>query len=152
MYKIKVSYSTGNSFGSHDTDDYLELSWKDLDIAKENLIYIKEHYDMYMALNGYASRKSKGSQLELNKDKDWFVNVPKLYCISQNRAIDENQKERYKDDWEYRVDEYYAESALKLKADNGNYMQMSAFWCGYFESLQEVEIVLDKSDMKISFY
>lgn len=42
MYRIKISYSTGNSFGSEDTWDYLELTWKNLDVAKENLQRIKE--------------------------------------------------------------------------------------------------------------
>lgn len=149
MYKINISYSTGDSFGSHNTTDFLDLTWKDLNIAKENLVYIKEHYEMYQSLNGY-SRKSI-NYFDLNKDKDWFVYMPKLFCKSQNRAIDENQKDRFPDDWEYRPDQYYAECCLKLKADNGNFMQMTAFWCGYFECLNEIEIVPDESDMKISF-
>jgi hypothetical protein len=53
--------------------------------------------------------------------------------------------------WGYRPDEYYATNCLKLKADNGNSMQLSAFWCGYFETLYGAEIEADDSDMKISF-
>ena len=52
----------------------------------------------------------------------------------------------------YNIDAYFATNCLKLKTDNGKLMQMSAFWCGYFEKLQEVEIVLVETDMKISFY
>ncbi len=28
MYRIKISYLTGDSFGTQDTYDYLELNWK----------------------------------------------------------------------------------------------------------------------------
>ena len=59
MYRIKISYSTGNSFGSDDTWDYLELTWKDLDIAKENLQRIKEHYTLYEGVDGYRTNKPK---------------------------------------------------------------------------------------------
>lgn len=153
MYSIKISYATGNSFGSSDEVDFLELTWKNLDIAKENLRAIKEHYDMYQLVDGYSTARSNRRQnIENNKDKEWFVNKPKLFCTSQNRAIDENQKDKFPNDWEYRIDDHYAVYCLKLKADNGNLMQISAFWCGYFESLHEAEIIPIESDMKISFY
>jgi hypothetical protein len=47
MYKIKIEYKTGNSFGSHDETDYLELEFKDLKVAEENIIRIKNHYEYY---------------------------------------------------------------------------------------------------------
>lgn len=141
-YIIKVSYSTGDSFGSDDTYTNIELTWKDLSIAKENLQRIKEHYVLHN-----LSR----SKFNINdyKDKPWFVYEPKLFSISMNRAIDESQKKE--GDYEYRADEYYYQHCLKLKADNGNEMQISAFWCGYFEQLHQIEIELDKSDMIITF-
>lgn len=43
-YKIEISYRTGNSFGGEDEISELELTWKNLDIAKENLQAIKEHW------------------------------------------------------------------------------------------------------------
>ncbi len=54
-YKIKLYYSTGNSYMSEDVYDYLELTWKNLNIAKENLQRIKEHYAMHRELDGYNS-------------------------------------------------------------------------------------------------
>jgi len=45
-YKIKISYSTGDSLHNYDTEDTLEISWNDLNVAKQNLKFIKEHYDM----------------------------------------------------------------------------------------------------------
>jgi len=46
-YKIKYEYKTGNSFGSHDEESILEYDWEDLEIAKESLRRIKEHYKWY---------------------------------------------------------------------------------------------------------
>jgi hypothetical protein len=124
-YRIKITYQTGNSFISHNVYEYLDLSWKNLDVAKENLKRIKEHYDMYCIVDGYVTPKGKIHLFKMNEDKDWFVNIPTL------------TKEE-----EYRPDFHYATYCLFIKADNGNKMQMSAFWCGYFEKLIEIEIVL----------
>ena len=149
-YRIKISYCTGNSFGSEDTWEYLDLTWKNLDVAKENLKRIGEHYTMYTDLEGY--RTNKYELFDKNKDKEWFVYKPKLFCISSNNAIVEKDKKKVGDgNWEYRPDDYYAGHCLKLKADNGNTMQISAFWCGYFETLHEAEIEVNNDDMKIKF-
>ena len=66
-YRIKISYQTGNSFGSEDTTDYLEITWDDIDIAKENLQRIREHYEMYKELDGYRINGSRQSIFEKNK-------------------------------------------------------------------------------------
>ena len=151
-YRIKISYSTGDSLGSQDTYDYLELTWTNIDIAKENLLRIKEHYEMYRDLKDFRSKSTQEKGFSKNKDKEWFVNVPKLYCISSGNAIEErHKKEVGEGNWEYRPDDYYARYCLKLKADNGNSMQIRAFWCGYFETLYEAEIESDNGDTKISF-
>jgi hypothetical protein len=151
-YRINISYRTGGSFGNSDENQLLELSWSDLDVAKENLLRIQEHYTMYRSINDSYSKKSKETEFTENIDKPWFVFVPKLFCISSNRAIDEKDKEKVGEgDWEYRPDDYYAENCLNLKTDSGNEMQMTAFWCGYFESLYSAEIIPDRSDMKITF-
>ncbi len=153
MYNIKIEYRTGDSFGSEDMTEEIEGSWSNLEIAKENLNSIAEHYKMHQDINNnYRSKKSKYQWFEENKNKSWFVNKPKLFCISSNNAIDEKDKKRVgKDNWEYRPDDYYAEYCLKLKCDNGEYMQISAFWCGYFEALYSAEIVIDNKGMKITF-
>ena len=153
MYRIKVSYCTGNSDGSEYTYDYLELTWKNLDIAKENLQRIKEHYDLYQKVDGYKTNKTKYQSIKECEDKPWFCyGTPKLFCISTNNAIDEKYKAKVGDNnWEYRPDEYTSLYCLKIKADNGNEMQMGAFWCGYFEQLNEIEIEIDDSDFKIRF-
>jgi len=151
-YRILLSYSTGDSFGSRDGTDYLELSWDNLDIAKENLARIKEHYEMYSDIESYSSKRRKEEWFKLNAEKDWFVNVPKPYRISTNNDISESMINQIDpSDIDSRPDEYCATHYLKLKADNGNEMQMSAFWCGYFESLYGAEIDFDSKDPDMYF-
>jgi hypothetical protein len=131
MYKILLSYSTGDSFDTEDTSDYLELSWNDLDIAKQNLKRIGEHYRVYNLYDKMSNKydlkyldKKDIDLFESRKSKDWFV------------ADKDSYTERY---------------SLILKTDAGKDWKISAFWCGYFEHLQSAEIVLDKSDLKITF-
>ncbi len=50
MYKIKYSYKTGDSFGNEDRESLLEYEWEDLDVAKEALRRIKEHYVWYESI------------------------------------------------------------------------------------------------------
>jgi len=150
-YRIKISYSTGDSFHNEDAEQTLELTWKNLDIAKENLQRIKEHYQMKEDIHRYNSKLTLWQWYEKNKDKEWFVNKPKLFSKKHDHALDDNEKTKKavgEGNWEYRPDSYFAEHCLYLKADNGNQMQLSAFWCGYFESLYGAEIEVDNSDMK----
>lgn len=58
MYKIKYTYQTGDSFHTEEREDLLEYEWKDLDVVKECLKRIREHYKWYQSLeNTYAFRK-----------------------------------------------------------------------------------------------
>ena len=120
-YRIQYNYNTGDSFNTYsDIERYLELTWKNLDVAKENLKRIREHYNQYKEINSYSySKKNREDILGENKDKDWFV------------------KEN--------------ENCIILYTDDNKPFQFWAPWCGYFESLNHVEIVPTYSDMKIIF-
>ncbi len=133
MYKIKINYNTGDSFGTEEgLETTLEFTWKSLQIAKENLIRIKEHYEYYQLLNkkySTLSKKEIEKQIKIAKSKDWFTTS------------------EYNRDGEY---------ALVLKTDDGTSCQISTtMWVGYFESLNYAEIVLvsaeNDNNMKISF-
>jgi len=41
-YTIKITYMTGNSFGSHQEEDEIPLTWKDVKAAKKALLWIKQ--------------------------------------------------------------------------------------------------------------
>lgn len=79
MYKIKVKYSTGNSFGSYEEEEILEIEWQSLDLAKKNLQYIKEHYDMTESISNYL--KSNDPKLDQYRDKIWFNAEDYVYTM-----------------------------------------------------------------------
>ena len=122
-YKIKIDYQTGNSLHQHDTHDFLELSWDNLEIARENLKAIALHYQMYKELEYEYSLDDKYEVLNKYSNNWWFV-----------------EADRYNE----------SQHCMKLKADNGNLMQQSNFWCGYFELLYGAEIKSDTNDMKFT--
>jgi hypothetical protein len=49
-YKIKYSYCTGDSFSTQEGESVLEFEWTNLDIAKESLKRIVEHYKWYQSM------------------------------------------------------------------------------------------------------
>lgn len=71
-YRIKIEYKTGNSFRTFNTEDYVECSWEKLEVAKENLARIKEHYKYYQSCHDYyLSREIKDIKKEAEK-KPWY--------------------------------------------------------------------------------
>jgi hypothetical protein len=129
-YKIHYEYQTGDSFGHHDENGDIEVKWDNLDIAKENLQRIKEHYQYYCELHGsrpYETPNQWGKTIEGIKTKyrhkPWFV-------------------EQY-------------DLCLMLKSDEGKEFQYYTSWCGYFEELYGVKIQLndpsDEDGMSFSF-
>lgn len=116
QYKIRVDYNTGDSFHSeHNVEGWLEPTWTSLEIAKENLQRIKEHYEYYDKLNNNYEWRNK-SDKEIKKFKKeiskkvWFA--PKY------------------------------EFNLMLKTDEGKEFEFSAsLYCGYFERLNSAEII-----------
>lgn len=131
-YEIKYYYQTGNSFGSEDVESRLEMSWENLDVAKQNLQRIKEHYEMVKAIDAakWEIRMGKGKREDITvqyENKDWFVNH-KDYTTRENCII--------------------------LYSDSGKPWQFWCPWCGYFEHLHYAEIIIkdiENNDMKITF-
>ncbi len=122
-YQIKYCFNTGDSFGSEERESVLELEWEKLSVAKENLKRIDAHYKYYKALNGYSTNKKSRSELiKDNKYFDWFVDYKDLH-----------------------------EHCLILYSDDGGTFQLSAPWCGHFESLISTEIINKKEDMKFTY-
>ncbi len=124
-YKIKCTYDSGDSLSNeYGLVEVLDLTFSIIDNAKENLIRIKEHYEFYLARSKHHRTKKEDKKiLEEAKQKDWFVE-----------------------------DKYDCYSALMLKADNGNTVQISAPWCGYFEKLTCAEVIdTTLEDARIEF-
>lgn len=166
-YQIKVNYETGDSFGYENASTRLELTWKNLDVAKQNLQRIKEHYQQYKEihdLRGYI-KKDKLTLFELleqNRTKDWFVYKDRWIAykkdITDYWAVDESQKKECKKkgyNLKLIPDQTIAENCIVLYTDEGATFQFWAPWCGYFETLHGAEIInwedeSDNNDLKFT--
>lgn len=115
-YYIEVIYQTGNSFNHWIEVNILEMTWDNLDIAKENLQRIRDHYQ-------WCKSKAKAN----NWPYDEKAILPKPEYVSK----------RY-------------DFCFNLKADNGNECQVSAAWCGFFETLLSGSIK-ENHDENMSF-
>ena len=114
-YYIEYIYDSGDSFNTYrDLHGGLELTWKNYDVAVKNLERLEEHYKQYEEQNSYSQKKRTYEQIfKDNRRKDWFVESK---------------------------DRYYTEYCVKLYTDDGEVMQISCPWCGYFESLNSLEV------------
>lgn len=78
-YKIRVDYETGDSFGNESVSEKLDHVWKDVDIAKENLKRIKEHYQWYKSKHSrYSKKEGKKPKFECD---EYF-----LYILLDDRS------------------------------------------------------------------
>ncbi len=116
VYKIIVNYYTGNSFYSEDCSTTIDYNWQNLDVVKENVYRIKQHYEMYEKLNDYRTPKTE--ILPQYTEKPWFVNSQK-----------------------YGWDVY--EYSVNLLLDDRSSFVYSTQWCGYFEGLYDISIEAD---------
>ena len=112
---IRVTYKTGDSFNTYTDIEELDYGW-DEETAKLNAEYIIEHYNAYSAYNDSYRKKA---DIEEIKKKPWY----------------------------FKPDTRWGEidPMLKLKL-NGEGKTFSYFcpWCGYFETLESVEVVIQK--------
>ena len=114
-WRIRLHYETGDSFQTHEEDAYLESVWEDVEVVKENLRRIEEHY-------AYASQSDcrRGETYESAKGAAWMIDP----------AAGDNARQPA---------DYITRAALMLRLDDGTEYQVGAFWCGYFERLLYIE-------------
>lgn len=80
-YKINVHYQTGNSFGTSEIREFLDYEWENLDIAKECLRRIKDHYAWYESVENPRRDKVEKPTWHNIKDDDMgfthcMINLP----------------------------------------------------------------------------
>lgn len=112
MFTIKIDYVTGDSFKLYEADTTLSGEWT-LEVAKENLKRIKEHYIQYQIRNNYYSIALQDKATKLEEDisnKSWHTG-------------------KY---WEY---------SLNLLENDGSVKEYRCPWIGYFESLNSARII-----------
>lgn len=122
--KLKVTYTDGDSFGTHQEEDELEYIWNDYEIAKLNLHAIKKHSEL---LNNLSWKNTTEREKLLNEARDewWFV------------------KDK-PEDGIFGKDLY--ENSIYLLKDSGEPFQYSTPWTGFFANLQEVNIIIGESN------
>lgn len=123
-YKIKIYYHTGDSFRSYDTTGYVDMSYYNVETAKENLKRIRDHYKFVNDRKSYISTmlgKKEEEAMEEAKKQPWFV-------PDRNFGM------------------YNFELQLNLLDDLGNNHPHTGFWLGYFEHLISGEVVADPDE------
>lgn len=132
-YMIKIDYTTGDSFRSSDETEIFGPFT--LEEAKDNVRIIEKHYEFY-----------------LNIKQDGRFNM-------DAKEIKEIIKTAEKEDWsviEKYPDSYrYGKQVVKntvsfysiMLTDNGNNIKKDVSWTGYFERLNEVSVVEDRSEL-----
>jgi len=114
MYTIRITYGTGSSFHKEEgLVDEVGYCWENLEDAQEALKRIKEHYEAYRDVHSYEYKRKK---------KDY------------SREVWFHKDDTWEDLWQHRV---------TVPDGKGGSAVIDAFWCGYFESLDGAEIVLD---------
>ena len=114
-YKIKIIYTTGDSFHTETgIEKYIDFKWKSLEMASESLKRIGNHYEFYQ--NNSCLWKQPECKLPVGVAWD-----------NQFRII-----------------------VLKLVDDDGKDFSYSGFWTGYFEILEEVEIVSELPKLRLN--
>lgn len=117
-FQIRVDYHTGDSFNTYDDHEILDYDWESEEIASENARAIIEHYEAYACENGKWTAKSKKEIGDYAK-KWWYVKP-------------------------YGSENGYPEidPSMNLKLSDGTLVPFRCPWCGYFESLTSVEVVI----------
>ena len=111
-YKIRVEYSTGDSFRTYKTHEDVDYDWKNEDIVKENAKAIIAHYKAYESVHNSWSNKKPDIE---NIKKQWWYNEPSF----KGDTID---------------------AGMLLKLDDGTTVKYCCDWCGFFETLHSVEV------------
>lgn len=127
-YDIKISYQTGDSFHTSDEEQLLGLKTESLEVAKDCLRRIKEHYQYYEAQN-----KGDYRVRWMNKEEK----------AAHDRILESAKKAPWY------VEEF--DFSLNFDIGEGKTWRVNAFWCGYFEKLYGAEIVTEgDTDMKFT--
>jgi len=68
MYTIKITYKTGNSFGSHTEIDLIGACWENINKAGETLEKIRIHNNYFNDKNNYKKTFHKNKELEKHSE------------------------------------------------------------------------------------
>lgn len=122
MYGITVIYDTGDTFRrENDVEHTLNITWNNLDKAKQALQDIQEHYRCYTV----EKKEWNADKKNIKKARDKAMKSP--WCSHVT-----NDKSPERDYWQF---------SILLENDNGERIDEHVCWCGYFENLVGADIV-----------
>jgi hypothetical protein len=122
MYVINIYYRTGDSFHTVETEDLIGCAWHDLNLAKQSLKEIKEHYNFITDHECLRTKTAIKKAVKKAKQFNW--------CIKQTN------------------DMFDIQYNIMLECDDGKRRKVHVFWYGYFEQLLSAEIVIEDEDSK----
>lgn len=133
MYKIMITYDTGDSFHQENgVKKYVEeVSWKNVDEAEKSLKDIEEHYQYYMMMHKEwnAGKEDKEKDLRKAKRSKWAYLDP--YSLSYEKK-----------------NKIPSELSMTVENDDGERIPISCFWCGCFESLVGGDVISEENDKR----
>lgn len=115
-FLIRYTMRTGDSFSTEIVTNELEYEFDDIKYAEETLKRIQEHYEWYEDVEDYRISKKKANQKKPSWHNVKYANETILHHIINIRV---NEDETY---------------------------QFHCPWCGCFEKLIDVEIVVKKEE------
>ena len=92
MYKIEITYITGNSFNTYENSDFIELTWDNLDKAKECIKRIKNHYEFYQKHSDLYHRPNMNLPIGVIWDDEYRMVLLSL-------ITDDNEEYKYCSFW-----------------------------------------------------
>jgi len=116
-YTIKIEYTTGDSFHTEEAEGTVGLVWENMDVAKQALQRIKEHYNWFRDQEGYYRFNDKP------------VPRPKWHKTNMED------------------DKFSRMHVINLPLDDGEEHQIECFWCGYFETPHNATIVVAQEEI-----
>lgn len=127
-YKIEVDYQTGNTFGSStETREIDDVEFDDLESAKEALQILKKHHDMTQKSIRYMSKEEQAAHNASISMQPWAV------------------QSDYGGGYEFQF-------RVRTSKDSTEWVEVYAFWHGYFEQLHAARIIdVDKEELSINF-
>jgi hypothetical protein len=121
IYQLMIYYTTGDSFGSYEHQEIFDFEWYSLELTKQNIQNIIEHYKQYKEIDNHYDKEEL--ILNLNKNKEWFVENDDIKMQSRN--------------------------CLYIILDNKNKVQIMPEWTGYSSFLNLIEIYKNSRSIEI---
>jgi hypothetical protein len=152
MYRIKISYQTGNTFHTEDAVDFIDMKWTDKEIVKKNLKAINDHYHMTNSTKFKYSKDDELKELTEKQRKEfWFPHQWIWINKKGNYKVEEKDAQKNPELCKRVMDKFHIEHRIYLLDNDGNKVLTNCWWNGHFETLYSIEIHTENDGTKYTF-